>query len=156
MSLWLTAPPSLLSTSPRSKTSQRLDFFMCSCTALTTIDNVLSIGSGFLSYCSALLAIDLCPLHNVPSLESYFMSGCLALTSIDLTPLCSVTTIEGSFMRNCVALTHVSGFQQPLTSVGSVCFGGCFSGCDNVKNFKIATVNTTPPKKRTVPSSSTS
>jgi hypothetical protein len=98
-------------------------YFLSDCTALTTVDltqfgSVTTIGSDFLSDCTALTTVDLTQFGSVASIGNNFLFRCSSLASITLPS--SLKTIGSKFLSNCTSLTSInlSGLTN-LTSIGS-------------------------------------
>ena len=85
---------------------------------LSPLENIISIGSYFLSGCSSLETIDLYPLCNITSISSHFLSGCSSLETIDLSPLSNITSIGANFLSECSSLNTID--LSPLSNITSI------------------------------------
>ena len=89
------------------------DYFLSSCTAITSIDlssfiNVTSIGNSFLSMASSLTDVDLSGFSNVTQIGWDFLRGCSSLQSLNITPLGNVRGISTGFLVDCSSLSNLN------------------------------------------------
>ena len=96
------------------------DYFLYSCTSLTTLDvsgwnAVTHIGDYFLQ-CPSLRTVDLSGWNNVTHIEDCFLSFCRDLRTVDLSGWSSVRQIGARFFYNCTSLTtlDLSGWKNVM------------------------------------------
>jgi hypothetical protein len=101
---------------------------------LSPLENITSIGNGFLSRCKNLHEINLSPLENITSIGNGFLSHCENLHEINLSPLKNITSISNNFLADCDKLHKIN--LSPLKNITSI--GDEFlSDCKNLHEINL-------------------
>eukprot|EP01059_Diplonema_ambulator_P015251 TRINITY_DN26355_c0_g1_i1.p1 TRINITY_DN26355_c0_g1~~TRINITY_DN26355_c0_g1_i1.p1 ORF type:complete len:291 (+),score=20.93 TRINITY_DN26355_c0_g1_i1:41-913(+) len=106
---------------------------------LSNIHGVEAFGQSFLSTCPHLVEVHLpTSMPNLHTIGTAFLSGCTALKSVDLTPLSPATSINSCFLYNCNGLTEI--ILPPFPNLRRL--GDLFlASCGSLKSIDIATLS---------------
>ena len=115
------------------KQLRRIDFFLSSCTSLTSVDlsgmpQLTTIGDSFLSGCTSVVCVDLSGMLQLTTIGDFLLLWCTSVTSVDFSGMTQLTTIGDSFLSGCTSVVCVdfSGMPQ-LTTIGDFFLSACTS-----------------------------